>query len=72
MPHRLSQAIAGCYRGGPGLGGHAASSTAVIRANRPMISADDISNGVARRLERQSLFDRTDPPLLWVVLRETA
>ncbi|MCO5970657.1 MULTISPECIES: helix-turn-helix domain-containing protein [Actinoallomurus] len=44
---------------------------AVIRANRPMISDDDIGLGVARRLGRQSLFDRSDPPLLWVVLHET-
>ncbi|MEV5748724.1 helix-turn-helix transcriptional regulator [Actinoallomurus sp. NPDC052308] len=44
---------------------------AVIRANRPMISDEDIGAGVTTRLDRQALFDRTDPPLLWVVLHET-
>ncbi|MEU8266033.1 DUF5753 domain-containing protein [Sphaerisporangium sp. NPDC049002] len=42
---------------------------AVFRGE-PGIRSDKIDKGVEARLERQTLFDRKDPPMLWAVLDE--
>jgi transcriptional regulator with XRE-family HTH domain len=43
---------------------------ALMREARPRESAERIEADVAARLNRQSILDRTDPPLLWTVLDE--
>src|SRR5260370_12100874 len=39
-----------------------------VLATRPRTTADDLEALVAARLARQVIFDRNDPPLLWVLL----
>ncbi|MDH2409165.1 helix-turn-helix transcriptional regulator [Streptomyces chitinivorans] len=44
---------------------------AVLRAGMPHAAEEEIERGTALRLERQRLFTRDEPPLLWVVMDET-
>ena len=45
---------------------------AVVTAGSAGLSADEISQRVDLRLERQRLFDRPDPPVFWGVIDEAA
>jgi len=45
---------------------------AVVTAGSAGLSADEISQRVDLRLERQRLFDRPDPPVFWAVIDEAA
>ncbi|WP_380284593.1 helix-turn-helix domain-containing protein [Kitasatospora purpeofusca] len=42
----------------------------VIRAMKPMESAEDVERRVAFRMERQQIFERSDPPQFWAVIGE--
>ncbi|MFD5514095.1 helix-turn-helix domain-containing protein [Streptomyces sp. NPDC127051] len=44
---------------------------ALYRAAHPRDEPDVIKRKVAARLQRRAIFDRPDPPLLWVVLDES-
>lgn len=44
---------------------------AVLRAGMPHAPEEEIRRQVALRMERQTVLERPDPPMLWVVLDET-
>jgi transcriptional regulator with XRE-family HTH domain len=44
---------------------------AVIRASRPRASAEQVDGVLAKRLERQGIHDREDPPMGWFVMDES-
>jgi transcriptional regulator with XRE-family HTH domain len=41
-----------------------------LLGTRVGVSEDDVDQSVAARMERQTILDRDDPPLLWVVIDE--
>ncbi|MFI1204305.1 DUF5753 domain-containing protein [Streptomyces sp. NPDC020883] len=43
---------------------------AVFRVSNPRASTEGIEDKVAARLRRREVFERDDPPLLWVILHE--
>ncbi|MEW2519702.1 helix-turn-helix domain-containing protein [Actinacidiphila alni] len=47
-------------------------ATAVFRQAHPRESADEIAARVEMRLARQTVLDRPDPPLTWIVFHEAA
>jgi transcriptional regulator with XRE-family HTH domain len=56
----------------PGLFQTEAYARAVIRATLPMLGDEALANGVEQRLQRQSILDRRDPPIIWAILHEAA
>jgi hypothetical protein len=54
----------------PGLAQTADYARALFEAWRTADSADELDQLVGVRLERQSIFERPDPPLLWVIVDE--
>lgn len=54
----------------PGLLQTFAYAEAVIRNDRPFATAAEMTRDIDARIERQELFNRSDPPQLWVVLGE--
>ena len=55
----------------PGLLQTEAYATTVLRAGLPHAPAEEIERLVSLRLVRQDLMNRSQPPLLWVVMDET-
>ncbi|WP_069812310.1 helix-turn-helix domain-containing protein [Streptomyces sp. TP-A0874] len=55
----------------PGLLQTAEYAHAALRAGMPHAAEEEIERGVALRRERQSVLEREDAPLLWVVMDET-
>jgi hypothetical protein len=54
----------------PGLFQTEEYARAVIRAAQPMMSDEAFEAGAAMRLQRQSILDLPNPPLIWGVLHE--
>lgn len=55
----------------PGLLQTEAYARAVLRAGMPHLPEEEVRRQVSLRLERQTVLQREDPPMLWVVMDET-